>query len=126
VVVAEGAVPRPGTLAVPAAQLDTFGHVKFAGIAQLIAPELQARTGFETRVVQIGHVQRGGTPTAFDRVLATRFGIAAVEAVHDRAWGHMVAIRDGRMDRFPLALVGARTRTVDPDLYDGVASVFFG
>jgi 6-phosphofructokinase 1 len=126
IVVAEGAEPKVGTLPPLTKELDQFGHVRFAGIAQLIAPEIQGRTGYETRVVQIGHVQRGGTPTAFDRVLATRFGIAAIDAVHSGAWGQMVVAKGNDIILAPLAIAGSRTRLVDTALYRDVASVFFG
>ena len=126
IVVAEGAEPLAGTEERASEELDRFGHVKFSGIAQRIAPEVEAKTGFETRVVQIGHVQRGGTPTAYDRVLATRFGIAAIDAVHDGAFGDMVVLRGTEIRRAPLTVAGSRTRTVDPALFDDVASVFFG
>jgi 6-phosphofructokinase 1 len=126
VVVAEGAEPKEGTMDAGPKELDQFGHVKFSGISHRIAPEIEARTGFETRVVQIGHVQRGGTPTAFDRVLATRFGVAAIDAVHDEAWGQMVVLRGTDIVRTPLADTVGRTRTLDPSLYRDVASVFFG
>ena len=95
VVVAEGAEPIPGTLQVNERVYDEFGHVRLGGIADVIAREVGDRTGFETRVVMLGHVQRGGTPTAFDRVLSTRFGVAAIDLVHEHAWGQMVALRTG-------------------------------
>ena len=126
IVVAEGAEPRSGSAERASKELDRFGHVKFSGIAQRIAPEIEEKTGFETRVVQIGHVQRGGTPTAYDRVLATRFGIAAIDAVHDGAFGDMVVLRGMDIVRTPMTVAGSRTRTVDPHLYDDVATVFFG
>ncbi|HVX17117.1 MAG TPA: 6-phosphofructokinase [Acidimicrobiales bacterium] len=123
VVVAEGAVPREGTLSVQSGAVDQFGHAQLGGIADLLAREIQARTGFETRATVLGHVQRGGTPTAFDRVLATRFGVAAVEAAHDGAWGQMVALRAGEIVRVPLADAVGSLKLVDPALYD-VARVF--
>jgi len=126
IVVAEGAQPLGGTDERTSKDIDRFGHVKFSGIAQRIAPEVEARTGFEARVVQIGHVQRGGTPTAYDRVLATRFGIAAIDAVHDGAFGDMVVLRGTEIRRVPLTVAGSRTKTVDLSLFDDVASVFFG
>ncbi len=127
VVVAEGATPREGTLVVqePGA-LDQFGHVRLGGIAYLVAREIEQRTGFETRVTILGHIQRGGTPTAFDRILATRFGIAAIDAVHDGAFGTMVALQAGSVVRVPLAEAVARIKTVDADLYHGVARTFSG
>ena len=88
----------------PTARYDQFGHVRLGGIGQTVAQEIGERTGFETRLVLLGHVQRGGTPTAFDRVLSTRFGVAAIDAVHAEAWGQMVALhgdRDRRRRRCP-------------------------
>ncbi len=125
VVVAEGAVPRAGTMAVASGELDQFGHVRLGGIGNNLAVEIEERTGFETRVTILGHVQRGGTPTAFDRVLATRFGVAAIEAVHDGAFGQMVALRAGAIVRVALADAVGELKLVDPDLYHGVAEVFF-
>jgi 6-phosphofructokinase 1 len=126
VVVAEGAVPVAGTLSIASREVDQFGHPRLGGIANILAEEIEQRTGFETRVTILGHVQRGGTPTAFDRVLATRFGIAAIDAVHDRAFGQMVALRADHIVRVPLADAVAELKTVDPDLYHGVAAQFFG
>ena len=90
----------------------------------MIAREIAARTGFETRVVMLGHVQRGGTPTAYDRVLCTRFGVAAINLVHDRGWGQMVVARGTEIVPAPLSLAVGKTKPVDPALYD-VAQVFF-
>ncbi len=126
VVVAEGAQPKEGSLATKDAEVDQFGHVKLGGIANLLASEIESRTGFETRVTILGHVQRGGTPTAYDRVLSTRFGIAAIDAVHDGAFGHMVALRADHIVQVPLAEAVGELKTVDPDLFHGVAEVFFG
>jgi 6-phosphofructokinase 1 len=126
VVIAEGAVPAEGTMAVVSRELDQFGHLRLGGICNLLAAEIEARTGFETRVTMLGHVQRGGTPTAYDRVLATRFGIAAIDAVHDEAFGHMVALQADRIVRVPLADALAEPKTVDPGLLHNVAEVFFG
>jgi len=126
VVVAEGAVPVEGTMEVQSGELDAFGHVRLGGIANRVAQGIEERTGFETRVTILGHVQRGGTPTAFDRVLATRFGVAAIDAVHDGATGQMVALQAGHIVRVPLAEAVGKSKTVDPDLYHGVAEVFFG
>src|SRR6266550_1225398 len=92
VVVAEGAVPKEGTMAVQSGEVDQFGNVRLGGIGNLLAEEIEKRTGFESRVTILGHVQRGGTPTAYDRVLATRFGVAAIDAVHARHFGNMVAL----------------------------------
>jgi 6-phosphofructokinase 1 len=126
VVVAEGAQPAEGTLTLAERGVDAFGHVRLGGIGSVLAEEIEARTGFETRVTVLGHIQRGGTPTAFDRVLSTRFGIAAIDAVHDGAFGQMVALRGMDVVRVPLAEAVGALKTVDPRLYHGVAEVFFG
>ena len=126
VVVAEGATPKEGSMAVVSGEVDQFGHVRLGGIGNLVAEELERRTGFETRVTILGHVQRGGTPTAFDRVLATRFGVAAIDAVHEGAFGHMVALRAGDIVQVPLADAVTELKTVDPKLVHEVAEVFFG
>jgi 6-phosphofructokinase 1 len=126
VVVAEGAVPREGTMALASREVDQFGHVRLGGIANTLAEEIEGRTGMETRVTILGHVQRGGTPTAFDRVLATRFGIAAIETVHDEAFDQMVALRADQIVRVPLEEAVSELKTVDPQLLHNVAEVFFG
>lgn len=126
VVVAEGARPIDGTMSEPEYARDHLGRPRLGGISVSIAGEIERRTGFEARVVQIGHVQRGGTPTAYDRILATRFGLAAVDAAHDQAWGHMVALRGSHVVRVPLTEVIGRTRTVDLALLHDVAQVFYG
>lgn len=113
-------------MAEPEYARDHLGRPRLGGISVSIAAEIEQRTGFESRVVQIGHVQRGGTPTAYDRILATRFGLAAVDAVHDGAWGHMVALRCSQVSRVPLTEVIGRTRTVDLALLHDVAQVFYG
>ena len=125
VVVAEGAEPRPGTLDVGEREIDRFGHVRLGGIASRVAHEIGSRTGFETRVVQLGHIQRGGTPTAYDRVLSTRFGVGAIDAVHDRRWGTMTVLRGEQVEYEDLTVAVGRTRTVDMQLFDGVAEHFF-
>ena len=125
VVVAEGARPKEGTLSVSSGEVDQFGHERLGGIATTLADEIQRRTGFESRVTILGHVQRGGTPTAFDRVLATRFGVAAIDAVHDRAFDQMVALQAGAIVRVPLARAVTELKTVDPSLYHDVAEIFF-
>ncbi|HEV2760646.1 MAG TPA: ATP-dependent 6-phosphofructokinase [Acidimicrobiales bacterium] len=126
VVVAEGTVPVEGTMEVQSGEKDAFGHVRLGGIANRVAQGIEERTGFETRVTILGHVQRGGTPTAFDRVLATRFGIAAIDAAHAGASGQMVALQAGHIVLVPLAEAVGQSKTVDPELYHGVAEVFFG
>jgi 6-phosphofructokinase 1 len=125
VVVAEGAVPKDGDLLTAKADLDAFGHERLGGIGDWLAREIEERTGYESRAVVLGHVQRGGTPTAFDRVLSTRFGIAAIDAVHDGGFGNMVALRCGEIVRVPLAEAVGELKLVSADLYD-VARVFFG
>jgi phosphofructokinase-like protein len=124
VVVAEGAAPMTGTLTVDERTYDRFGHVLLGGISDVIAREIGERTGFETRVVMLGHVQRGGTPTAYDRVLCTRFGVAAINLVHERAWGQMVVARGSEIVPAPLTLAAGQYKLVDPALFD-VAQVFF-
>ncbi|MDE3206051.1 MAG: 6-phosphofructokinase [Acidobacteriota bacterium] len=126
VVVAEGALPAEGTLTVASREVDQFGHPRLGGIANVLAEEIEQRTGFETRVTILGHVQRGGTPTAFDRVLATRFGVAAIDAVHAGAFGQMVALRADRIVLVPLGEAVAELKTVDEDLLHGVAEIFWG
>jgi ATP-dependent phosphofructokinase / diphosphate-dependent phosphofructokinase len=125
-VVAEGAKPTPSSMELPDPGLDRFGHERVGGIAALLAPEIEERTGFETRVVNLGHVQRGGTPTAYDRVLATRYGLAAIDAVHDHAWGEMVVFREQRIVRDKLSVAVGRTRALDMAMYRDVAGMFFG
>jgi 6-phosphofructokinase 1 len=126
VVVAEGAKPKEDTFTVhTTGQVDAFGHARLGGIGDALAREIESRTGYETRAIVLGHVQRGGTPTAFDRVLSTRFGIAAIDAVHDGAFGTMVALRCGDIVRVALREATGELKLVDDDLYD-VARVFFG
>jgi len=126
VVVAEGAVPAEGSLpGGPDPEVDRFGHAQLGGIGHIVADEIGRRTGFETRPVLLGHVQRGGTPTAFDRVLSTRFGVAAIDAVHAGAWGSMVALRGSEIVTVPLAEAAGRSRPVDLALFTEVAEIFF-
>jgi len=124
VVVSEGATPKEGTMQLQSGDVDAFGHVRLGGIGTVLSSEIEERTGFETRVTTLGHVQRGGTPTAYDRVLATRFGVAAIDAVHDGAWGTMVALQGGRIVRVSLEEAVGSLKLVEPELYD-VARVFF-
>jgi NADPH:quinone reductase-like Zn-dependent oxidoreductase len=123
-VVAEGAEPREETMERLERPLDRYGHPKLGGIAHVIAPAIEERTGFDTRVVALGHVQRGGTPNAYDRVLSTRYGLAAIDAAHDKAWGEMVVYREMRIERAPLRLALGRTRTLDLAMYEDVAAIF--
>jgi ATP-dependent phosphofructokinase / diphosphate-dependent phosphofructokinase len=125
VVVAEGAHPKSLDEAVAAQTHDQFGHARIGGVGQLLAEEIQRRTGKEARVAVLGHIQRGGTPTAFDRVLATRFGVQASRAVADGAFGSMVALRGTQIIRIPLAEATRELKLVPPERY-AEAEVFFG
>ncbi len=126
VVVAEGAAPSDFQPAVrDAAQVDEFGHARLGGIGTLVGGEIERRLAVETRVTILGHIQRGGTPTAFDRILATRFGIAAVELVEKGEFGRMAAIRGSEMTTVPLEEATRELRRVDPRLF-AVAETFFG
>ncbi|MGH9060007.1 MAG: 6-phosphofructokinase [Acidimicrobiales bacterium] len=125
VVVAEGAEPAGGRDAAHGAQRDAFGHLRLGGIGDWLGRQIEARTGKEARTTVLGHIQRGGTPTAFDRALATRFGLHAIDAVHDADWGSMVALRGVDIVRVPLAEATDTLKTVDAALY-GEAEVFFG
>jgi ATP-dependent phosphofructokinase / diphosphate-dependent phosphofructokinase len=125
VVVAEGAMPREGTMEVAGGETDEFGHVRLGGIGHRLEHEIEERTGFETRAVVLGHIQRGGTPTAYDRVLATRFGVAAIDAAHDGRWGRMPALRGTRIELVSLAEAVAELRTVSPEEF-AVAEPFLG
>jgi ATP-dependent phosphofructokinase / diphosphate-dependent phosphofructokinase len=125
IVVAEGAVPAEGTMATVAPELDAFGHVRLGGIGDRLASEIESRTGKEARAVVLGHIQRGGTPTAFDRWLATRFGLHAIGAVHDGDFGKMVALRGTDIVRVDLIEGTGKLKTVDPSQY-AEAEVLFG
>jgi phosphofructokinase-like protein len=126
VVVAEGATPRAGTLQIrEGTATDAFGHARLGGIGVLLESEIEARTGFETRVTILGHVQRGGSPVAFDRVLATRFGVAAVDAVAGGRFGGMVALRGTEIVEVDLEEALREPKLLDPRLYR-TAELFFG
>jgi len=125
VVAAEGASPREGTLETVNGEKDEFGHERLGGIGQVLEREVESRTGFETRATVLGHVQRGGTPTAFDRVLATRCGIAAVDAATEGHWGTMTALRGTAIELVPLHDAVASLKTVPPEDF-AVAAAFFG
>jgi len=125
VVVAEGAHPMHDELALTSKELDAFGHVRLGGVGQLLAEEIEKRTGKEARCTVLGHIQRGGTPTAFDRVLATRFGLHAVGAVYDEAFGTMVALRGTDIIRVPIVEATRELKLVPVDRY-AEAEVFFG
>ncbi len=126
IVVSEGAVPiEGGAMTLLTGEKDAFGHVRLGGIGDRLAGEIEARTGKEARAVVLGHIQRGGTPTAFDRWLATRFGLQAVDAVAEGDFGMMVALRGTRIDRVPLSEGTAELKLVSPEEY-AEAEVFFG
>jgi phosphofructokinase-like protein len=125
VVVSEGAKPKDGDLMLTTGEKDAFGHVRLGGIGAALASLLEERTGREARAVVLGHIQRGGTPSPFDRVLATRFGLAAVDAVHDGQSGVMVALRGTDIIRVPLTAATAQLKLVPLERY-AEAEVFFG
>jgi 6-phosphofructokinase 1 len=125
IVVAEGAKPKEGEESLLSGEKDAFGHVRLGGIGDWLAHQIEERTGKEARTTVLGHVQRGGTPTARDRWLATRFGLHAIQAVHAEAWGHMVALRGTDIVTVPLAEATKELKVVDPALY-AEAEVFFG
>ncbi|MBA3233507.1 MAG: 6-phosphofructokinase [Propionibacteriales bacterium] len=125
IVVAEGAVPAAGTMATVSSQVDAFGHARLGGIGDRLAGEIERRTGKESRAVVLGHTQRGGTPTAFDRWLATRFGLHAIAAVHDGDFGKMVALRGTDIVRVDLIEGTGELKTVGAAQY-AEAEVLFG
>ncbi|MGN6665060.1 MAG: 6-phosphofructokinase [Solirubrobacterales bacterium] len=125
IVVAEGAEPVGGIPEAEDAPLDAFGHVRLGGVGHWLEGEIERRTGKETRATVLGHVQRGGTPTAFDRVLATRFGLHAIDAAHAGRWGTMAALRGTEIELVQLTEATAELKTVRPALYEE-AEVFFG
>ncbi|HTZ24538.1 MAG TPA: 6-phosphofructokinase [Streptosporangiaceae bacterium] len=125
VVVAEGAHPKDGTDTLIAQERDAFGHVRYGGVGQMLASEIEKRTGKEARATVLGHVQRGGTPTAFDRVLATRFGAHAIRAVADGAYGSMVALRGTDIVRVPISAATSELKLVPSERY-AEAELFFG
>jgi ATP-dependent phosphofructokinase / diphosphate-dependent phosphofructokinase len=122
VVVAEGAKfssePGQGSPVLQDMGKDEFGHVKLGGVANILAREIEKRTGFETRAVVLGHIQRGGSPTAFDRVLATRYGLGAIDMVHRGEFGCMAALRANKIVSIPLVEAISRNRTVDDEMIE--------
>ena len=126
VVVAEGATPKDGEIVSEfSGATDAFGHVRLGGIAVELEKAIEARTGFESRMTILGHVQRGGTPLAYDRVLGTRFGVAAVDAVSAGNFGKMAALRGTKIELVPLDEALAEPKLLDPELFE-TAEVFFG
>ena len=132
VVVSEGALPAPGRdlesakAATTSGTVDQFGHAQLGGIGAWLAREIERRTGYESRHTTLGHIQRGGSPTAYDRVLATRFGVEAVAAVHDGTFGKMVALQAGRIVRVPLEEAVGRPKSLDLELLTEVAAPLLG
>ncbi len=106
-------------------KLDEFGHVHLGGIGEVVGKEIEKRTGFETRVTVLGHVQRGGSPTAFDRVLGTRYGVKAVDLIEEKKFGSMVSLRGNRITFIPLSKAMRRLKVVDPELVR-TAEIFYG
>jgi len=125
VVAAEGATPKEGTMTLQTGAVDEFGHPRLGGIGYALEREIESRTGYETRATVLGHVQRGGTPTAFDRVLATRLGLAAITAAHAGEWGMMAALRSTNVEMVPLADAVAEVRHVPVEEYEHF-DVLFG
>ena len=125
VVVAEGAHPKAISTSVIDDERDAFGHTRYGGVGQLLAGEIEQRTGKEARAAVLGHIQRGGTPTAFDRVLATRFGVHAIRAVAGGAFGQMVALRGTDIVPVPIAEAIRELKLVPPERY-AEAEIFFG
>jgi 6-phosphofructokinase 1 len=126
VVVAEGfKLKESGDLVTRDQKLDQFGHAQLGGIGEVIAKELEKRTGFETRVTVLGHIQRGGSPTAFDRVLGTRYGVKAVDLIEEGKFGHMVALRGGKITDIPLGQAMRKLKHVDQELIR-IAEIFYG
>jgi 6-phosphofructokinase 1 len=123
VVAAEGAKFAGGNETLPAAGLDEFGHARLGGIGAVVATEIEKRTGFESRSVVLGHIQRGGTPSAFDRVLATRYGLGAIDMVHRGEFGHMAALRGNKIVSIPLAEAIASNRKVDKEILDAASGI---
>lgn len=125
VVVAEGANFKEGDLVTQEEKLDSFGHVRLGGIGQRLSERIEKQTGYETRVTVLGHIQRGGTPTAFDRVLGTRFGIKAMELVLKKDYGKMASLSGNKIIAVPLEAAVTKLKTVDMELYE-VAKILFG
>jgi 6-phosphofructokinase 1 len=125
VVVAEGATSATGELVSQSDRVDEFGHIRLGGIGQVVGDKIEDITGIETRVTILGHVQRGGSPTAYDRILATRFGVRAVDAVKKKQFGKMVALRAEEIIMVDLEEAVLESKTVDMKLYE-IAKIFFG
>ena len=125
VVVAEGAQFKKGTLITQQEKLDEFGHIHLGGIGDILGQEIEKRTGYQTRVSILGHLQRGGSPTAFDRILGTRFGIHAVELIKQKKFGQMTALSGSKIIDVSIEDAAKELKTVDMELYE-IAKIFFG
>ncbi|MDH5450359.1 MAG: 6-phosphofructokinase [Candidatus Bathyarchaeota archaeon] len=125
IVVAEGAKPKGKAEIIYGERVDEFGHVRFGGVGYYLGKEIERHMGIETRVIVLGHVQRGGSPTAYDRILATRYGVAAIDLVHEGTFGCMVALKGSKIVPVLLKDVAGKRKTVDLELYD-IANIFFG
>lgn len=125
IVVSEGAKFKKEQEVLQEEKLDAFGHVRLGGIGQILGREIEKRTGFETRVTVLGHIQRGGTPTAYDRVLGTRYGVKAMELVIEGKFGQMASLQGNKIVSVPLEAAVGTPKTVPGELYD-IAKIFFG
>lgn len=125
VVVAEGAEFKKGTVVTQREELDAFGHVKLGGIGHVLGNIIEEKLGFETRVTVLGHIQRGGSPTAFDRILGTRYGIRAVELIMENKFGYLVALKGNKIVEIPLEEVLGKIKPVDEEIYQ-ISTNFFG
>lgn len=125
IVVAEGAKFKEGQMVLQEEKLDSFGHVRLGGIGQALSDMIEEKTGYETRVTVLGHIQRGGSPTAFDRVLGTRFGVEAVNLVEKGKFGYMVSLQGNKIESVPIEKAVGQLKTVDMGLYN-IAKIFFG
>lgn len=125
IVVAEGAQFKKGEIITQEEKLDSFGHVRLGGIGTILAEQLEKKTGYETRVTVLGHLQRGGSPSAFDRVLGTRFGVKAVELIIEGKFGHMVSLQGNEIVSVPIEKAVGTLKTVDMKLYE-ISKIFFG
>lgn len=125
VVVAEGAKFKEGTIVTQEGEVDEFGHVRLGGVGHVLAKLIQEKTGYETRVTVLGHIQRGGSPTAFDRILGTRYGVRAVELIIEGKFGYVVCLKGNRIEEAPLEKVLGKIKPVDEEIYR-IAETFFG
>jgi 6-phosphofructokinase 1 len=124
VVTSEGAQFKAGQVVLKEQELDSFGHVRLGGIGETLAREIEKRTGIETRVAVLGHIQRGGTPSAFDRFLATRFGVKAMDLVLEKKFGYMASLKGTDVAGVPIQDAVGTLKTVDMKLYDIAKTLF--